>query len=149
MSHIEGLDNILTNLQKAVQTETAKMNSRVELAGDVLYDAVRAQASLTDHSLKDLARLGFPYSKRYPVDHNPHGDDTLVHIQSGTLYNNIEKQSDIGTMRSSVAVGVSPSKVPYIEDLMVGAPRARPRRFIQRAYAEVDLDAVMDGKGRK
>lgn len=150
MSHVEGLENIVANMQKAVETETAKMNKRVELAGDVLFDAVRAQASLTDHTYKDLAQLGFPYSKRYEPDFGPHKDDTLVHIQSGLLYSNIEKVSDIGTTKSSVAVGVSKSKVPYIEELAVtGAPRARPRPFIQRAFREVDIDAIMQGRGRE
>lgn len=150
MSHVEGLENIVANLQKAVETETAKMNSRVELAGDVLFDTVRAQASLTDHTYKDLERLGFPYSKRLETDSGPHKDDTLVHIQSGLLYRNIEKVSDIGTTKSSVAVGVSKDKVPYIEELAVtGAPRARPRPFIQRAFREVDIKAIMDGRGRK
>jgi hypothetical protein len=150
MSHVEGLSQITANIQKALETEINKMNSRVELAGDVLYDAVRAQASLTDHTYKDLARLGFPYSKRYEKNFGPHKDDTLVHIQSGLLYSNIEKVSDIGNVTSSVAVGVSESKVPYIEELAVtGAPRARPRPFIQRAFRETDVEAIMQGKGRK
>lgn len=148
MSHVE-LGNLLQNLSRVAETETAKMNSRVELAGEVLYDAVRKQASLTDHSLKDLANLGHPYSTKFPADGKPHGDDTLVHIQKGKLYNNIEKQSDIGTLRSSVAVGVSRSKVDYIDDLMTGTTKMRPRRFIQKAFALTDLDSVMAGKGRK
>jgi hypothetical protein len=39
--------------------------------------------SLTDHTLRDLARLDHPYSKRYPK--NKLHDDRMIHRQSGTL----------------------------------------------------------------
>ena len=143
MSHVEGLSQITANLEKAMSTEIAKMNGRVNLAGDVLLETVRHQASLTDHSLADLKRLGHPYSARKSKDGMPHYDDSLLHIQSGKLYRNIEKVSDVGTNQTQVAVGVSPAKVPYIEDVVwgipyqgPGIPSVRPRPFLQRAFTQ-------------
>ena len=141
MSHVEGLSQITANLNKAMGREIAKMNARMNLAGDVLHAAVQNQASLTDHTYADLKRLGHPYSAKHDTDHGPHKDDSLLHRQSGELYRNIEKVSDFGGTKSQVAVGVSPNKVPYIGEVVYGIPyvgqgipSVRPRPFLQRAF---------------
>lgn len=136
MSHVEGLSQITTNLNKAMGREIAKMNKRVEMAGEVVHSTIKQRASLTDHPQWLLTMIGSPYSKRYDTDYGPHKDDSLLHIQSGTLYRNIEKVSDIGTEKSQVAVGVRRDKVPHIDELMNGAPKVRPRPFIQQGFSE-------------
>jgi hypothetical protein len=152
MSHVEGLSQITSNLNKAMGREIAKMNARLNLAGDVLHAAVQHQASLTDHTLLDLAKTKppHPYSTKYDDNTGPHKDDTLVHIQTGRLYRNIKKVSDMGGVKSSVAVGVRQDDVPYIDELMYGSPQVRPRRFIQRAFTEMKpLVADIIGGGTK
>jgi hypothetical protein len=144
MSHIEGLENITANMQKAMSAEIAKMNGRLDLAGNVLLEAVRHQASLNDHSYADLKRLKYPYSDKHNTNYGPHKDDSQLHIQSGELYRNIEKVSDVGVVKTEVAVGVSPSNVPYIENVVygipyqgAGIPSVRPRPFLQRAFTQM------------
>jgi HK97 gp10 family phage protein len=134
MSYVEGLDTIFQNMDLAVRKVVSAENAQLKLAGKVVHEAVKNQAGLTDHTLDDLADLGHPYSTRFPDNNGPHGDDTLVHIQSGLLQANIEKAEDLNDTVSQVAVGVSASKVPYITDLMEGGPKMRPRRFINRAF---------------
>lgn len=142
MSHVEGLNTVLQNLQKATETTVEKMNFRLDSAGTFLHEAVKQRASYTDHPQWMLTHyLGSPYSQKYPTDSGPHGDDSIVHIQSGEIVRNIKKVTDFGTAKSSVAVGV-PSSTPHIEDLMVGKPRQRPRRFIDRAFEESKEDIV-------
>jgi hypothetical protein len=139
MSHVEGLSQITANLNKAMGREIAKMNKRVEMAGDVVHSTIKQRASLTDHPQWLLTALGSPYSTRYSTDYFPgggHKDDSLVHIQSGTLYRNIEKVTDIGENKAQVAVGVRKGNVPHIDELMNGAPKVRPRPFIQRGFSE-------------
>ena len=148
MSHVEGLDTVLQNLQKAVNTEVEKMNFRLDSAGTFLHEAVKQRANYTDHPQWMLTHmLGSPYSQKYPTDSGPHGDDSIIHIQSGEIMRDITKVTDLGTTKSSVAVGV-PSSNPHIEDLMVGKPRQRPRRFISRAFEESkdDIKAILEGK---
>ena len=148
MSHVEGLENIVANLQKAVETEKAKMDFRLDSAGTFLHEAVKQRASYTDHPQWMLTHfLGSPYSQRFPENSDPHGDDSIVHTQSGAILRDITKVTDFGVDKSSVAVGV-PSSNPHIEDLMVGKPRQRPRPFIQRAFSESkdDIASILSGR---
>ena len=149
MSHVEGLENIIANLQKAVDTETAKMNSRLDLAGDYLHEAVKKKTGYTDHPQWELNMLGNPYSTRYETDYSiPHGDDSITHIQSGILHRNIEKVTDFGSLKSSVAVGVDINKVgDYIKEVIEGTTKVRPRPFLQRAFSESKdkIKAILEG----
>jgi len=131
---IEGLDSVLANIQNIIPTETAKINARLSAAGSVVEANVKKHAELTDHSLKELADMGHPYTTRYPAN-TPHADD-MIHQQSGTLYANIEKQEDLGLVTSRVEIGVDESKVPYIGDLITGTSKMRPRNFIDGAFKE-------------
>lgn len=138
MSHVEGLKHIATNMQKAVERETAKMNDRLDKAGTLLHEAVKERTGYTDHPQWYLTHvLGSPYSKRFGTDSDPHGDDGITHVQSGILHRNIEKVTDFGKLQSSVAVGVDASKVgDYIDEVINGAPKVRPRPFLTRAFSE-------------
>ena len=143
MSQVEGLEKLTANIEKALRTTTAKMNKRVDLAGEVVYNTIRKRASLTDHKQWQLTAMGSPYSKKYETDYSiPHGDDGLVHQQTGILYRNIEKVTDYGDKKTQVAVGVDANKTgDYIREVIDGAPKVRPRPFITRGFAE-SKDAV-------
>ena len=148
MSHVEGLENIIANLQKAVETETAKMNNRLDNAGTLLYEAVKKRTGYTDHPQWQLTMMGSPYSTRYDTDTDPHGDDGITHIQTGILHRNIEKVTDFGTTKSSVAVGVDENKTgDYIREVIEGKPKVRPRPFLQRAFRESkdDIATILMG----
>lgn len=152
MSHVEGLNTVLANLNGAMLDSIAKMNERMSVAGNHLKECVKARASLTDHTQEDLDRYSprNPYSKRrFPQpDGEPHGDDGLVHRQSGILYDDIrmEMSMDNGGLETNVAVGV-PDNNRHIENLIKGKPNQRPRPFIQRAFRESkdDLATILMG----
>jgi hypothetical protein len=116
------------------------MNIKLSVAGNIVEANIKQHASLTDHTLKELADMGHPYSKRYPADSAPHPDN-VVHRQSGTLYANIEKSENFTTVHSTVEVGVSEDKVPYIGDLITGTSKMRPRNFIGAGFRE-SLDEI-------
>lgn len=137
---IEGLQTVLANIRNIVPTETAKMNARLAVAGEIMEESVKNEASFTDHSLKQLADMGHPYSKRYPVDSGPHKDNE-VHSQSGKLLANIEKSENLNMVRSTVEVGVDESKVPYVEDLITGT-KQRPRNFLGQGFRNA-LDGII------
>lgn len=148
MSHVEGLQTVLNNINGAMLDSIAKMNERMAVAGTFLHERVKVRASLTDHTQDDLDALGNPYSRRYPTDGEPHGDDGLIHRQSGILYNDIQMamSMDNGGLETNVAVGV-PSSNPHIKNLIEGKPKQRPRPFIQRAFRESkeDIATILRG----
>jgi hypothetical protein len=145
-AYIEGLQNVLANIHAIIPTETAKMNVKLAAAGVIVETAVKNQASLTDHTLKQLADMGHPYSRRYGVDSGPHADD-IVHSQSGKLLANIEKNENLNTIHSVVEVGVSEDKVPYIKDLITGT-KQRPRNFIGKAFRNSLGEIITTTQGR-
>ncbi|MDF2563681.1 MAG: hypothetical protein K0Q53_76 [Massilibacillus sp.] len=144
---VEGLSNVLQNIRNITPIEAAKMNAKLSIAGNVLESGVKEHASLTDHTLKDLADMGHPYSKRYGVDSGPHSDD-IVHRQSGLLFDNIEKHENLNMIHSTVEVGVDESKVPYIGDLIAGNGRQRPRNFLGGAYKDKVDEVIAITQGR-
>lgn len=145
---IEGLDTVLANIHNILPIETAKLNARLSIAGVVAQNAITEQAGLTDHTLKQLAKDGHPYSTRYPTDGSPHGDDSRVHIQSGLLKANIVKNENLNTELSIIEVGVSEDAVPYIGDLITGTSIMRPRNFIGEGFRKVkeDIKISLGGK---
>lgn len=150
MSHIEGLEKIASRLQKAVETERSRMDNRLDEAGTFIYNAVKKRVSYTDHPQWQLTMMGSPYSTRYDTDNMPHYDDSKVHIQTGILSRNIEKVTEFGELESSVAVGVDANKTgDYIEEVIDGAPKVRPRPFLQRAFWESKdgVESIMKGGG--
>lgn len=150
MSHVEGLNTVLSNLNGAMLDSIAKMNERMSVAGNHLKECVKARASLTDHTQEDLDNYSprNPYARRYPTDFEPHNDDGLVHRQSGILYDDIrmEMSMDNGGLETNVAVGV-PDNNRHIRNLIEGKPKQRPRPFIQRAFRESrdDLATILMG----
>jgi HK97 gp10 family phage protein len=149
MSHIEGLDKLTANFEKALQTETAKMNKRVDLAGEVVYNTIKKRAELRDHPQWMLTHiLGSPYAERFEKDSGPHGDDGIIHQQTGIIYRNIEKVKDFGKDKSQVAVGVDINKTgDYLREVVEGTPKVRPRPFITRGFAESKdaVEAILGG----
>lgn len=143
MKYVANIDAFIDHADAVVKQEIAKMNKRVEQAGDVVYENVKRRASLTDHTQADLDALGHPYSTAFPEDYKiPHGDDGLLHIQTGELYNAIEKDVTMSDNETVVDVGVNVSKVgeQKIREIVEGTPRKRPRPFLRRGFAESEFD---------
>ena len=150
MSHVEGLNTVLGNMNNVMLDSIAKFNGRMAEAGERLLDEAQMRASLTDHTQEDLDNLGHPYSSNHgQTDGKPHGDDGLIHHQTGTLFNDIrmEMSLDKGGLETNVAVGV-PSSNDRIANLIEGAPAQRPRPFLQRALrgSKDDIQAILNGK---
>ena len=100
---------------------------------DVLENKIRENAGLTDHSLKELADLGHPYSKTNPK--NIHRPKFKVHSQSGDLQSAIG-QKEIG--KDKIVVGVDPSKAPHTRHVILGTSRMVARDFITGSFKQVE-----------
>ena len=104
----------------------------------LLENKIIERATLTDHTLKDLVKLGFPYSAQHPKPplHDPNWQ---IHIQSGTLQDNIRQTAE---GKDAISVGVDGEKViddegyPYLDDVINGTPLMIPRPFVTESYNE-------------
>lgn len=82
-STIEGVDAVISGLESVgVDVREAAYYAIVE-ALQKAFEACHALLSETDHSLRDLALMGHPYSAAHPqAIHDP---DVIVHMQDGTV----------------------------------------------------------------
>ncbi len=113
---LEGLRVSVTKNSKAALKEAA----------EEVREQIVENASLADHSLDDLARLGHPYSvERGGTLHTP---SFLVHRQSGQLRRNVEKKQ---VNQFTFDIGVDPNRVPYILAVVLGTRFLVARDFIR------------------
>jgi len=112
-----------------------------EVIGMVHHD-IRKNASLTDHSLRDLAEMGHPYATRAP--NPPHSPPWLVHRQSGKLYNAITKKTSSlqSIIRGEVALNVA--LAPYGIFVIFGTRKMIKRDFMGETIKE-NIDFYVDG----
>lgn len=131
--YVKGLDSITISLKNLHPGQDPHLRAVMTESANDIEKAVKEKASLTDHSLKDLARMGHPYGHGGSPPH----PDELVHIQSGKLVESIYSSIMITDTKASVTCGVLESDVPYIKPLIYGTSRMRPRDFLGHAWVEV------------
>ncbi len=133
----------LTNIfGRNLRVFSKKLKGGLREAAEILQEKMKENASLTDHTLKDLARMGHPYSVRNP--NNPHEPPYLVHEQTGDLKNQIEITSSPKEL--SLVVGVDGDKVPYIAYIIHGTSKMIARNFLAESFTEAlpDMIAAMN-----
>lgn len=91
--------------------------------------------SLDDHTLAELRSLGYPYSTDKPKG-SLHGDDRLVHEQTGKLRESIKVSTPEETTSRRFSVFVT-STAEHMKYLIYGTSRMRPRRFHELAYDKI------------
>ena len=143
---MSALSDILRNMDKMKLNVRAKMDNRLRNAGGFLLESVQANASLTDHSLADLAALGHPYGKGKDPMKAPHPDYQL-HIQSGNLYDHIKSWEHRNEDITMVEVGVDKDECPEVEEIYT-AERTRTRPFLEKTL-ELSVNEIkmyLDGE---
>lgn len=138
-TNIIGADTIAKNITKFTEGFIAEVNRDFKSVRDLIRDRVVKNASLTDHSLADLAEMGHPYSAAHPA--NPHEPPYLVHTQGGELLSGIyDGTSDAsvsgGNLRAEAHVGVSES-VAHAVFVIMGTSKMIPRDFLTGSLEEI------------
>lgn len=119
-----------------VQDLRSRSPKILDKQADILLEAAREEASLDDHTLQELRRMGYPYSRREGVE--PPHEGAKVHKQSGRLHDAIEKSRVRKSGdRFRVSVGVSELKVPYISHVVYGTRNMVGRDFLKSALQRV------------
>lgn len=111
---------------------TKKLQRGLKEAAQVLEDKIIENASLEDHSLKELEKLGHPYASRNPQEiHTP---SYQVHTQSGDLVDAVSQRQ---INQYAIDVGVDETKAPHVVHVIYGTSKMVARDFIRGSYLEV------------
>ena len=124
-------DRLSARIQKA-------LDEGLQEAADILEDKITENASLTDHSLKELEKLGHPYARREPQ--KIHSPEFQVHRQSGDLVASIGQQK-VGP--GKINVGVDEAKAPHAKFVIEGTSTMVSRDFVRGSFIQVQ-DEIRD-----
>lgn len=119
--------SLSTELRKAAMVGLAKVAKNYE-------KEIKKVISLDDHTLEELRKLGHPYAVGATPDF--HGDDRLVHQQTGELLRSIKVEDPIEESSRTLYVAIT-SNSPYMPFLIHGTSTMRPRDFPALAYENI------------
>jgi len=125
-----------------------------EIKGDLLkkLEKIRAlveykikeNATLVDHSLRELKELGYPYSSKNPQ--HIHVPDWLVHTQTGALADSISVIVNEETL--DIEVHIDEVIAPHAKFIIYGTSSMVPRDFISGTFEELEdeIQMILGGK---
>lgn len=136
---IQGADVVAKNIVVFTRGFLREVNRGFERVRGILDDRITRNISLSDHSLKDLARMGHPYSR--VGGFRLHDPEYQVHTQSGRMLAakiSGTNKADIsgGNLGASAWAGIS-SAAPHAVHVIYGTSRMIPRDFLRGSLAEV------------
>lgn len=142
---IEGLDIAVSGLESVgVDAREAAYYGVVE-ALHKAFEACQHVLSESDHSLRDLALLGHPYSAAHPQEiHDP---DILVHVQRGDYRAALRANPPIG-QGEAIIEGSIVNDSPYDRWIQEGTTKMRERpwmEWIVENYGE-DFAALIEAR---
>lgn len=114
----------------------------------VVDKEITKNMSLTDHSLKDLARLGHPYARRYGMmGRHLHTPYWQVHKQSGQLLGSKKSGTDkasitLGRLKASAWVELDEGRAAYAPMVIYGTSKMIPRDFMRLSLKKKAKEAV-------
>jgi hypothetical protein len=151
-SSIDGIDITIDGLQ---HTSNAVMKAAFLGVVDALQEVFKDSneiISATDHTLKDLAKMGHPYGFKHPQEiHDP---DVIVHIQSGRYEKALKVQkpssyADRSIIEGKVGIMGDEAMETLDQRLQLGTAKMRARPWEQylvdhkgEHYAEIVADRI-------
>lgn len=144
---VEGAEIVAKNIVAFGKGFTKHVNKVMTVVSDGLYTKVRANASLTDHSLGDFAELDHPYAQRHGAEGLPiHDPRWLVHTQSGTLLAAVGKRIqeasiDSGELTAAAICAIDESKAPHAMSVVFGTSKMVPRDFMTGSLNQYQPEA--------
>lgn len=131
----------ILSIRNAKVTERKAAKASVRVGGRIMFAAIRTTMGLTDHSLKDLAKMDHPYARRHgsiklhsaarsssrgPIISPP---EHQVHIQSRELFRALKGETTTmgGAKGYGYRVSVDPAKAPQALYVIQGTKKMLPR----------------------
>jgi hypothetical protein len=128
--YIKGIDVTVVNLNRTNEFVSKAAFAGMKKIGKYLDKAIKKNISKTDHSLKDLARMGHPYSKRRP--RKIHSPEYVVHKQEGDLYDSFYSDTSRNQYGHDIAhvAGVNEAIAPHARWVIMGTAKMVGRDFL-------------------
>lgn len=133
---VTGQELVAKNIVKYTQGFLRTVNDVMKEVEFILDREIEKNINLTDHSLKDLAKLDHPYASRHgPFGKPLHDPYWQVHKQSGSLlsskFHGTEKAEILGgRLRASAFVGLDSTKAKHALYVVFGTSRMIPRPIL-------------------
>lgn len=143
---VTGADIVSRNIIKFGGGFINQVNKTMAVVSEMMDDEVTKNISLTDHTIKDLAKLKHPYSAANP--RQLHDPNYLVHTQSGGLLDAKQSGSggasiEDGTLKATAFVLLDPGKAEYATYVIYGTSKMIPRPVLQESRDNV-VPEVLD-----
>jgi len=148
MKVIEGASNVMISLGVTYGTAFIGLSKARQEMAKAVEEKVKFNVSRTCHTLRDLARLGHPYSVAHY--NNPHpATPYWVHLQEeeaakkgvGTMLSAVYRtEKEVGPNRVESIVGVNTDIAPHAVYVYYGTDRMVPRDFLTPAKREVERE---------
>ena len=122
----ENSDSVIARLKRIGKKTRIKVAKRV---GKIFFDETKNILNQRRYTLTQLAKLGHPFSVRFPKDHI--GDDREVSKQSGRLLRGLKRTT--GKRKDGETISIT-STAPYSKALITGSKLMRPRNFFSLAF---------------
>lgn len=131
---------VVAGLNKAIPTAARRLT--LVAMGEALHQRVRANASLRDHTLRDLARLGHPYARRHGTIRIHRDRPYLVHTHTGQLLQSIRAEV-LPTTPERFGVWLDPTIAPHAAYVVLGTRVMLPRDLLMETALERQTQVAM------
>jgi len=137
-STVIGHATLAKNIVKFTDGFLREVNIDMKKSEIILTKRIKKNISNTAFSLKDLAKMGHPYSVSNPK--SVHKPDYTVHKQSGNMVDNIVSGTEGASVKSgglvaSAFAGINDS-VEYAKYVIYGTSKMVPRDFLTGSLNE-------------
>lgn len=151
--HAENMEKIIFNLDALCENamKSFKMDAIViteQLHKELLENV--AALNTDGHTLRELAAMGHPYGilppgeKALPREPIPHGDEHLIHNQTGGLASAVIPFTEVTPTSATMAVYIDEKKAPYIKYLIEGTTTMVARPVIALTWQQVKSACVKE-----
>lgn len=125
---VRGIRELIVRMGSLTAQAHQQIERNVTEATTILEQAVRKNASLTDHSLEALRKMGHPYARRAPQ--RIHTPTWLVHKQSGRLLDAVFQQRVSTATHIRGIVGIDEGQAPHARYVVYGTSKMVSRDFL-------------------
>lgn len=147
MMPVTGQEIIAENIIAYGGQFLATVDKTMDKVRQIMDEKITINISLTDHSLKDLARMDHPYARRHgPLGKPIHNPYYQVHEQSGEMRRSkksgIVKASMTGGQLNAIAyAGLDEAVAPHALNVVFGTSKMIPRPVLEGSRQFVIQDA--------
>jgi hypothetical protein len=133
---VGGAELVINNIKSFGGGFLRHVNKTMTQVKNDLDVEITMSASLMDHSLADLRKMGHPYAKRHGLQGmHIHDPNWLVHTQGGSLlaskYSGIDEASvENSKLHAGAFVGLNPNIAEHAPYVIFGTSKMIPRDFL-------------------